>query len=246
MNIVWPCFSNGFQPFLRLVPAWLLWAGPQLESMMDQMRQEMENNPPLPGAYTPKRGDVCAAKFSGDGQWCATLPWTFALLILHSLGWFRFEQFQRAGLWIVSGRMKLRKYCFSKFVLSPGHQRKLPSSQIRISLKKIHAHLCGDLLLLWPEASVTLEVNSECAFHTSAALQAHSHKRPCGIRNHCPVCRFHQYFCSGHHFSWLLSPLFFFKWPGFFVWNFSLGAVKFPRLVSNWILMSCQPQRKFP
>lgn len=43
--------------------------GPQLESMMDQMRQEMQTNPPLPGAYTPKRGDVCAAKFSGDGQW---------------------------------------------------------------------------------------------------------------------------------------------------------------------------------
>ncbi|KAK7494857.1 hypothetical protein BaRGS_00013984, partial [Batillaria attramentaria] len=43
--------------------------GPQLESMMDQMRQEMETNPPLPGAYTPRRNDLCVAKFSGDGQW---------------------------------------------------------------------------------------------------------------------------------------------------------------------------------
>ena len=86
MNIVWPCFSNGFQPFLHLVPAWLLWAGPQLESMMDQMRQEMENNPPLPGAYTPKRGDICAAKFSGDGQWCATLPTTVALCFCTAWG----------------------------------------------------------------------------------------------------------------------------------------------------------------
>ena len=110
--------------------------------------------------------------------------------------------------------------------------------------KKVHAHLCGGPLLLWPEARVPLEVNSEYAFHTSAALLARSHERPCGIHNHCPLCRFHQYFCSGHHFSWLLSS--FFKWPGFFLGSFPLGAVKFPWLVTNWILMSCQPQRKFP
>ena len=47
-------------------------------------------------------------------------------LFLHGLGWFPFEQFQCAGLSIVSGRMKLRICGFSKFVLSPGHQRKLP------------------------------------------------------------------------------------------------------------------------
>ncbi|KAL8583257.1 hypothetical protein ACOMHN_043092 [Nucella lapillus] len=43
--------------------------GPQLERLMEQMRQELETNPPLPGAYTPKRGDTCAAKFSADNQW---------------------------------------------------------------------------------------------------------------------------------------------------------------------------------
>ena len=36
---------------------------------MEELREEMENNPPLPGAYTAKKGDVCAAKFSQDGQW---------------------------------------------------------------------------------------------------------------------------------------------------------------------------------
>lgn len=44
-------------------------SGPQLEKLMEQLRQEMESNPPLPGSYTPKKGDTCAAKFSQDGQW---------------------------------------------------------------------------------------------------------------------------------------------------------------------------------
>ncbi|XP_062586352.1 staphylococcal nuclease domain-containing protein 1-like [Saccostrea cucullata] len=43
--------------------------GPQLEKLMDQLRQDMEANPPLPGAYTPKRNDLCAAKFSQDNEW---------------------------------------------------------------------------------------------------------------------------------------------------------------------------------
>ncbi|CAG2245874.1 SND1 [Mytilus edulis] len=43
--------------------------GPQLEKLMEQLRTEMESNPPLPGAYSPKKGDLCAAKFSQDGQW---------------------------------------------------------------------------------------------------------------------------------------------------------------------------------
>ncbi|XP_076445232.1 staphylococcal nuclease domain-containing protein 1-like isoform X2 [Babylonia areolata] len=43
--------------------------GPQLERLMEQLRQELETNPPLQGAYTPKRGDICAAKFSVDNQW---------------------------------------------------------------------------------------------------------------------------------------------------------------------------------
>lgn len=36
---------------------------------MDDLRQEMESNPPLPGAYVPRKGDVCAARFSQDDQW---------------------------------------------------------------------------------------------------------------------------------------------------------------------------------
>ncbi|XP_013400394.1 staphylococcal nuclease domain-containing protein 1 [Lingula anatina] len=42
--------------------------GPKLEKLMEQLRQDMETNPPLPGSYTPKKGDLCAAKFV-DGEW---------------------------------------------------------------------------------------------------------------------------------------------------------------------------------
>jgi len=35
---------------------------------MDGLRAEFNTNPPLAGAYTPKRGDLCAAKFVDD-QW---------------------------------------------------------------------------------------------------------------------------------------------------------------------------------
>ena len=36
---------------------------------MEELRVEMDTNPPLPGAYTPKKGDSCAAKYSEDKQW---------------------------------------------------------------------------------------------------------------------------------------------------------------------------------
>ena len=43
--------------------------GPALAKLMDELREDFQTNPPLPGAYTPKKGDVVAAKFSADGQW---------------------------------------------------------------------------------------------------------------------------------------------------------------------------------
>ena len=36
---------------------------------MQNMRQEFSTNPPLIGAYTPKKGDLCAARFPDDGLW---------------------------------------------------------------------------------------------------------------------------------------------------------------------------------
>merc|ERR1719242_874892 len=42
--------------------------GPKLEALMKEIRDEFSNNPPLAGAYTPKKGELCAAKFV-DGQW---------------------------------------------------------------------------------------------------------------------------------------------------------------------------------
>jgi staphylococcal nuclease domain-containing protein 1 len=43
--------------------------GPKAESLNAKLRQEFQANPPLPGAYTPKRGDVCAAKYTVDDEW---------------------------------------------------------------------------------------------------------------------------------------------------------------------------------
>ena len=48
--------------FIRCSP------GPQLEKLMEQLRMEMEKSPPVIGAYTPKKGELCAAKFV-DGEW---------------------------------------------------------------------------------------------------------------------------------------------------------------------------------
>lgn len=43
-------------------------AGAKLEQLMEQLRSELESTPPLPGAYTPRTGDLCAAQFV-DNQW---------------------------------------------------------------------------------------------------------------------------------------------------------------------------------
>lgn len=43
--------------------------GPKAEELLSKLRQEFQANPPLPGAYNPKRGDTCAAKFTLDDEW---------------------------------------------------------------------------------------------------------------------------------------------------------------------------------
>jgi len=42
--------------------------GPALEKLMESLREEFTTNPPLAGAYQPKKNDLCAAKFVDD-QW---------------------------------------------------------------------------------------------------------------------------------------------------------------------------------
>lgn len=44
-------------------------SGPKLEQLMNQLRSEIESRPPVPGAYTPKAGDICVAQFSMDDEW---------------------------------------------------------------------------------------------------------------------------------------------------------------------------------
>uniref|UniRef100_A0A4W3GYI4 Tudor domain-containing protein n=1 Tax=Callorhinchus milii TaxID=7868 RepID=A0A4W3GYI4_CALMI len=42
--------------------------GTQLEKLMENMRSEIASYPPVEGAYMPRRGDFCIAKFV-DGEW---------------------------------------------------------------------------------------------------------------------------------------------------------------------------------
>lgn len=46
----------------------LICSGAQLESLMETMRAEIANQPPVEGAFSPQRGDYCIAKFT-DGEW---------------------------------------------------------------------------------------------------------------------------------------------------------------------------------
>lgn len=44
-------------------------SGQKLEQLTNQLRAELASKPPVPGAYTPKVGDICVAKFSLDDEW---------------------------------------------------------------------------------------------------------------------------------------------------------------------------------
>uniref|UniRef100_A0A1B0GKL7 Staphylococcal nuclease domain-containing protein 1 n=2 Tax=Lutzomyia longipalpis TaxID=7200 RepID=A0A1B0GKL7_LUTLO len=43
--------------------------GTKLEALMAKLRQDFNISPPITGSYTPKRGDLCAAKFTEDNDW---------------------------------------------------------------------------------------------------------------------------------------------------------------------------------
>ncbi|XP_065837499.1 staphylococcal nuclease domain-containing protein 1-like [Oscarella lobularis] len=43
--------------------------GPKLEELLEKMREELAADPPLPGAFKPRKGDLCAAQFSDDQLW---------------------------------------------------------------------------------------------------------------------------------------------------------------------------------
>uniref|UniRef100_A0A0A9XU00 Staphylococcal nuclease domain-containing protein 1 n=1 Tax=Lygus hesperus TaxID=30085 RepID=A0A0A9XU00_LYGHE len=43
--------------------------GQKLNALQAKLSQEMAANPPLAGSYTPKRGDLCAAKYPVDDSW---------------------------------------------------------------------------------------------------------------------------------------------------------------------------------
>ncbi|CAH0703371.1 unnamed protein product [Spodoptera exigua] len=43
--------------------------GSKLENLMERIHQEFKNNAPLPGSYVPRRGQVCAARYTLDENW---------------------------------------------------------------------------------------------------------------------------------------------------------------------------------
>ncbi|VBB29209.1 unnamed protein product [Acanthocheilonema viteae] len=43
--------------------------GPKLETLMKELREELREKPPVVGAYVPRRGDLCVARFSADKLW---------------------------------------------------------------------------------------------------------------------------------------------------------------------------------
>ncbi|CAG7833367.1 unnamed protein product [Allacma fusca] len=43
--------------------------GDKLENLMGELRRELTEKPPLTGAYTPKKGEVCVARYSADNEW---------------------------------------------------------------------------------------------------------------------------------------------------------------------------------
>ena len=47
--------------------------GGQLEKLMDDLHAELSTNPPLPGSYTARKGDLCAALFV-DNNWYVSNP----------------------------------------------------------------------------------------------------------------------------------------------------------------------------
>eukprot|EP00731_Ephydatia_muelleri_P029856 Em0021g379a len=46
--------------------------GPHLEQVMEEMRKDLAENPPLAGSFTPKKGQMCVSRFS-DGLWYRAL-----------------------------------------------------------------------------------------------------------------------------------------------------------------------------
>lgn len=43
--------------------------GVKLESLMETIHTEFRNSHPLPGSYAPRKGAICAARFTADDQW---------------------------------------------------------------------------------------------------------------------------------------------------------------------------------
>lgn len=56
-------------PDLSKFSAQTVSSGPEFETLLSELREELAANPPLPGAFHANKGDIVAAKFSEDGEW---------------------------------------------------------------------------------------------------------------------------------------------------------------------------------
>ncbi|XP_034839176.1 staphylococcal nuclease domain-containing protein 1 [Maniola hyperantus] len=43
--------------------------GTKLVTLMEKIHQEFQSNAPLPGSYVPRKGQICAARFTADDNW---------------------------------------------------------------------------------------------------------------------------------------------------------------------------------
>lgn len=57
-----------FKEYSADSPLFHLHTGPQLEQLMQQLRNDLATNPPIPGSFSAKKGISCIAKFT-DGLW---------------------------------------------------------------------------------------------------------------------------------------------------------------------------------
>lgn len=94
--------------FYQLTVHFFSLPGGQLEKLMDDLHAELSTNPPLPGSYTARKGDLCAALFV-DNNWYVSSFFVSVSIVFNMLKSTTWQ-------WPVMPRLK-RLYLFFCLVL---------------------------------------------------------------------------------------------------------------------------------